>query len=512
VSVVTARRACRPAGRRVNVAPLRDPARGIRFDEPAGRWVLVATVLGSGLAMLDATVVNVALARIGTDLGGDVADLQWTIGAYALTLASFVLLGGSLGDRLGRRRVFVVGTAWFAIASALCALAPTIGALVAARALQGVGGALLTPGSLAIISASFTAKDRPRAIGAWSGFGGIAGAIGPFVGGWLVGTWSWRLVFLVNVPLAAIVIAVALRHVPESRDPSAGSGLDAAGTFLGALGLAALTWAAIAGGKHGLGATVVATAAIGALALVGFALVERRSRDPLVPPEMFASRRFTVANVYTFAVYAALGSVFFFLALDLQVVAGYTPLAAGASMLPVTAAMLALSPRSGALAQRLGPRPQLVAGPPVAAAGLLLTLRIGPGAPYLPVVFPAVTLFGLGLAALVAPLTATVLAAAPAGPPGGAAARNNARAAGLLAVAVLPAIAGLSGGDYRNADGFAAGYRIATVGNAALLALGSVLAALGLDGAGARRAYRHCFGCPVDGPRPETLQPGRPAA
>jgi EmrB/QacA subfamily drug resistance transporter len=497
------------------------PPGSVRLGDPAGRWVVVATVLGSSLAMLDATVVNVALERIGTDLRADLAGLQWTIAGYSLTLASFLLLGGSLGDRFGRRRVFVVGTAWFAVASGLCALAPNVETLVAARALQGIGGALLTPGSLAIISASFAARDRARAIGAWSGFSGVAGAIGPFVGGWLVEVWSWRLVFVVNLPLAALVIAVALRRVPESRDPQAGRRLDLPGTALGALGLAGLTYGSIAAATEGPSPAVLGSGGMGLLCLLAFALIERRRPDPLVPPALFASREFTAANLYTFGVYAALAAVFFFLALDLQVVAGYGPLAAGVSMLPLTAVMLALSPGSGALAQRIGPKLQLAAGPLVAAAGLLLTLRIGPGAPYVGVVLPAVALFGLGLAALVAPLTATVLAAAPVAHAGVASAVNNAvaRAAGLLAVAVLPAVAGA---DYRSPEAFAAGYRLATLVSVVLLAAGGLLGAIGIgnelppggagpEGAADEREVRHCFSCPVDGPRLETIQRARAA-
>ncbi|HVF59562.1 MAG TPA: MFS transporter [Thermoanaerobaculia bacterium] len=481
--------------------------REVRFGEPSGRWVVLATVLGSSLAMLDATVVNVALPRIGADLGADLADLQWTLGAYALTLASFILLGGALGDRFGRRRVFVIGTAWFAAASALCGLAPNVETLVAARALQGVGGALLTPGSLAIISASFAPGDRARAIGAWSGFGGIAAAIGPFAGGWLVETWSWRWIFLVNLPLAAVVVAVSLRHVPESRDPRAGRRIDVPGAALGALGLAGLTYASIAAGKEGASPAVLAAGAAGVACLAAFVVVERWRADPLVPPGLFASRRFTVANLYTFAVYAALAAVFFLLVLDLQVVAGYSPVASGLSLLPVTAAMLVLSSRSGALAQRIGPRLQMTAGPLVAAAGLLLTLRIGPGASYWTVVVPAMALFGLGLAALVAPLTATVLAAAPSEHAGVASAVNNAvaRAAGLLAVAILPALAGLSGNDYRDPAAVEAGYRIATFVNVGLMLLGSALAAFGI-GKERERELAHCYSCPLDGPRLETVR------
>ncbi len=497
--------------------------RQVRFGEAAGRWVLLATVLGSGMAMLDATVVNVALRKIGSDLDADLGGLQWTLNGYTLTLASFILLSGSLADRFGRRRLFIIGSAWFAVASALCGLAPNIELLIAARALQGVGGALLTPGSLAIISASFSSTDRARAIGAWSGLGGIAGALGPFIGGWLIELWSWRLVFLVNLPVAAMVIVVALRHIPESYDPTAARKLDLTGAAAGAIGLAGLTYASIAAGRDGLSPGTATTGVIGVLALVVLVVVERRSRHPMVPPALFASRQFTAANLVTFATYAALGSVFFLLVLDLQVVAGFSALRAGAALLPVTLIMLVLSARSGALAQRIGPRLQMTAGPLIAAGGLLLTIRIGPGASYLTDVLPAVVLFGLGLSTLVAPLTATVLTAAPAEHAGVASGVNNAvaRAAGLLAVALLPTLAGLSGADYESAGAFDSGYRTAMLISAGLLIAGGLLSA-GLirnelpaapDGAAATAGepvaeteLAHCFSCPVEGPRLETVQ------
>ncbi|HEV7824003.1 MAG TPA: MFS transporter [Mycobacteriales bacterium] len=445
---------------------------------PTARWVLLATVLGSGLAMLDATVVNVALRAVGDDFGASFAGLQWTLNGYTLTLASLILLGGALGDRYGRRRVFLVGVVWFAAASLLCGLAPNIETLVAARALQGVGGALLTPGSLAILSATFDPRDRAAAIGAWSGLGGIAGALGPFVGGWLVEAVSWRAVFLVNLPLAALVIAVALRHVPENSDPGAVRRLDVPGTVLAAAGLGAVTYTLVAAGEDGLSARTAAAGLAGVLALAAFVWVERHSPSPLVPPDLFASRQFTAANVVTFAVYAALGGVFFLLVLYLQVVAGFTPLAAGGALLPMTGVMLVLSARMGRLAQRIGPRLPMTIGPLVAASGLLLTLRIGPGASYWRDVVPAVVVFGLGLATMVAPLTATVLGAAPQRHAGVASGVNNAvaRAAGLLAVAVLPAAAGLSGDDYRRPEVFAAGYRTAILLCVGLLVTGAVVA------------------------------------
>ena len=451
---------------------------GLRMGTSQARWVLLATVLGSGVAMLDATVVNVALERIGSDLGADFAGLQWTVNAYTLTLAALILLGGSLSDRYGRRRVFVVGVCWFALASLLCGLAPDIGTLVAARALQGVGGALLTPGSLAIISASFSGADRAAAVGAWSGLAGVAGAIGPFVGGWLV-EWSWRAVFLVNLPLAVLVVAVAARHVPESRDPAAATRLDWPGTVLVGAGLGALTYAVTAAGDPAAGREVWLWGATGVLALAAFVRVERRSRHPLVPAALFADRQFTAANAATLFVYAALGGLFVLLVLQLQVVSGFSPLLAGTALLPVTALMLLFSARVGALAQRIGPRPLLTAGPLVAAAGVLLMLRIGPDASYLGDVLPATALFGAGLALLVAPLTATVLASAEDRYAGVASGVNNAvaRAAGLLAVAVVPVVAGLGGDDYTDPPAFAAGFRTALFILAALLAAGALVSA-----------------------------------
>jgi EmrB/QacA subfamily drug resistance transporter len=453
------------------------PRLDLRMGTPQGRWVLFATVLGSGLAMLDATVVNVALPHIGTNFGADFTGLQWTINAYTLTLASLILLGGSLGDRYGRRRVFLIGVVWFAVASLVCGLAPSIETLVAARALQGVGGALLTPGSLAIISASFRGTDRSAAIGAWSGLAGVAGAVGPFLGGWLIG-WSWRAVFLVNLPVALIIVAVTARHVPESRDPDAAPRLDLAGTVLTVVGLAGLTYALTAAGEDGASPTVLAVGVVGVAALVAFVQVERRSNHPLVPPVLFADRQFSAANAVTLLVYAALGVLFMLLVLHLQVVAGFGPVLAGVALLPITLIMLVFSARVGALAERIGPRILLVAGPLVAAAGTLLMGRIGPGASYVLDVVPPVVVFGTGLVLTVAPLTATVLESAPDRFVGAASGVNNAvaRAAGLLAVAVVPVAAGITGTDYTDPAAFAAGFRTALLITAALLVAGALVA------------------------------------
>jgi EmrB/QacA subfamily drug resistance transporter len=456
---------------------------GLRLGTPAGRWVLLTTVLGSSLALLDGTVVNVALAHIGEDFDAGFTGLQWTVNAYTLSLASLILLGGSLGDRYGRRRVFVIGVVWFALASLACGLAPNIETLVAARALQGVGGALLTPGSLAIISASFHGKDRAAAVGAWSGLGGIAGAVGPFLGGWLV-EWTWRAVFLVNLPLAAVVVAVALRHVPESRDVAAARGLDLSGTALAVAGLAGLTWSLTQLGAGERSAAVWTALVVGIVALLVFVLVERRSRHPLVPPVLFSDPVFTAANVVTLLVYAALGALFLLLVLQLQIVAGFSPILAGAGLLPVTVVMLLFSARSGALAERIGPRIPMTVGPILAACGLLLMMRIGPDASWLVDVLPAVLVFAAGLTLTVAPLTATVLDAAPDRYAGAASGVNNAvaRAAGLLAVAVIPGVAGIGNADYSDPVAFNAGFRTALLIGAALLVLGGLVSAVAIRG------------------------------
>ncbi|MFI7539839.1 DHA2 family efflux MFS transporter permease subunit [Actinoplanes sp. NPDC049599] len=452
----------------------------ISYRSAAGRWVLLATVLGSSLAFIDATVVNIALPAIGTDLGGGAAGLQWTVNGYALSLASLILLGGSLGDRFGRRRVFLIGVGWFALASLLCGLAQSMEQLVAARVLQGIGGALLTPGALAILEASFVREDRPRAIGAWSGLGGIGGALGPFLGGWLVQVGDWRLIFLINVPIAALVMAVAARHVPESRNPAAPRELDVTGVLTGAAGLGGLTYGFTAWPAHGPGSPqVLIPLLLGAAGLTAFVLNERRSRHPMLPLEIFRTRAFSGANLVTFLVYAANGGVFFLVVLNLQVVAGFSPLAGGLALLPVTVLMLLLSARAGALGQRIGPRLPMTAGPLISAAGLLWMSRIGPGASYWTDVLPPVIVFGLGLCLLVAPLTATALGALDDKHAGVASGVNNAvaRAAGLLAVAVLPLAAGIGTGDLTNATDLAPTYRNSLMICAALMATGAALAA-----------------------------------
>lgn len=453
----------------------------IRLKTASGRWVVLATVLGSGIVGIDATVVNVALPTIGAEFGTDFAALQWIVTGYTLTLASFILLGGSLGDRRGRRRIFIIGVVWFAAASLLCGLAPTAGLLIAARVLQEVGGALLIPGSLAILQASFSGEDRARAIGIWSGLGGVATAIGPFLGGWLVQSVSWRWVFLINVPVAIAVVWISARHVPETRDVGATGRLDVAGAVLGALALGGTTYALIEAPTSGASSLpVLASAVLGLTAAAAFLSVEWRTEHPMLPLRIFGNRQFSATNAVTFLVYAVFGGIFFLLVVHLQVVADFSPVASGTAMLPITALMLVLSPGAGALSARIGPRIPMALGPLVCAVALVLMLRIGPGASYVVDVLPPVIVLGLGLSLLVAPLTATALASVPEQQAGLASGVNNAvaRAAALIAIAVLPAAAGLTGDAYSNPEVFKAGFDAAAVIGAIVLVLGGALAAV----------------------------------
>ncbi len=460
--------------------PGTEAAAGLRYASSAGRWVVAATVLGSGIAALDATVVGIALPAIGHDFHATVASMQWVVDGYTLTLAGLLLLGGALGDSYGRRKVFVVGTAWFALASLACGLAPDVAFLIAARALQGAGAALLTPGSLAILQASFTPDDRAKAIGAWSGLGGVATAVGPFLGGWLISAVSWRLVFFINLPVAAAVLAIAARHVPESRAPGPRQRLDPVGAVTICLALAGLTYGLIAASGAGWTAPgVLASLAAGVAFLVAFAAAESGNPAAMLPPSVFRARQFAAANAVTFVVYGALGGALFLVPVVLQEVSGYSALAAGTAMLPVTAIMLTLSARSAALASRIGPRLQMTVGPLVIAAGMALFARVHGTGNYLTEVLPAVVVFGLGLAINVAPLTATALSSAPAEHSGIASAVNNdvARAASLIAVAVLPVLAGITGDVYLRPAALIRGFHVAVLVAAAVAASGGLLAA-----------------------------------
>ncbi|MEV4325379.1 MFS transporter [Microbispora rosea] len=478
----------------------------IRLRSAPGRWVLLTTVLGSGMATLDGTVVNVALPALGRDLHAGMSGLQWTVNAYTLTMAALILLGGSLGDRLGRRKIFVAGVVWFALASALCGAAPNTPVLVLARALQGVGGALLIPGSLAIIQASFAPDDRPRAVGAWSGLGGVAAALGPLFGGWLVETAGWRWVFLLNLPLAAVVVGVAARHVPETRDAGPHGRFDVLGTVLAAPALAGLTYGLILAGDG------LVPLAAGIVLAACFVVVEiRRSPRSLVPVGVFASREFTAVNVVTLVMYAAMGLVFFLLVVQLQVSAGFSPIAAGSAMLPVTILMLLLSPRAGELAKRVGPRLPMTGGILLCAAGLLLMSRITPDASYLADVLPAAVVFGLGLSSAVAPLTATVLATAEERYAGVASGINNAlaRTGGLLAVAAVPPLVGLTGEAYDSPASFTRGFHTSMLAAAAMMVVAAAVTFVTIRrNVLASAPGPPAPGCPVEAP---TLCP-RPSA
>jgi len=446
-----------------------------------GRGVIASTVLASGMVFLDGTIVNVAARQIGVDFSAGFATLQWVLNGYTLALASLILLGGSLGDHLGRRRVFLTGICWFALASLLCAVSPNSTLLVAARVLQGIGGALLAPGSLAILQASIRPIDRGRAVGLWSGMAGTATAAGPLVGGYLVQHASWRWAFAINVPFAVAALACGLRWIPESRHAGMSRRLDLAGTGLVALSLALLTYGTTLAGTAGWGGRTLALILAGLLALAAFIWLESRTRHPLLPLGLFRNATFSGSNLMTFTTYGALSTMLFLFVLELQVAGGYGPLVAGLAPLPLPLMMLFLSPRAGALAGRIGPRLPMAIGPVVAAAGMALTMRIDQAhANFATDVLPAMIVFGLGMSLLVAPLTSAVMGSVPADDVGIASGTNNAvsRTAGLLAVAVLPPLAGLTGDRYRNPVDLVHSYRIAIAICIGMLLVGAVVVLL----------------------------------
>jgi EmrB/QacA subfamily drug resistance transporter len=455
-------------------------------------------ILGSSVAGIDSTVVAVALPAIGRSLHAGFQGLQWTVTGYTLTLAALILLAGSLSDRWGRRRVFLAGLTWFTLASLLCAVAPSIGWLIAARAVQGVGGALMTPASLAIIEATFDPADRTRAIGTWAGFSGVSAAIAPFIGGWLLEAGSWRWIFLVNVPVAAVTAWTTWRHVPESWDTtrpvstSSGSAVggrkspdrtasaDWPGALTGAVALGAITYAIIVLPGEGVGSPEFAAAAILALlSSITFVIIERRVSQPMLPPAIFAPAQFRAANAVTFVVNGALGGFAFVFIPALEIVAGYSPVAAGSALVPVTAVTMLLSGTSGRLAGRTGPRPLIVAGCVLCAAASLLAVRIGPHASYWTAVLPLALLFGLGLACILPPLTASAMNSAPDSLAGLASGVNNAvaRIAGLLWIAALPPLTGLTGAAYTDPARFHSSFTQISWICAAAFACAAVLAA-----------------------------------
>jgi EmrB/QacA subfamily drug resistance transporter len=433
----------------------------------------LATVLGSGIAFLDATVVNVALPALGRDLQAGLSGLQWTVDAYLLTLSALLLVGGSLADLHGRRRMFIAGLLWFAAASAACGLAPNTGVLIAARALQGAAAALLVPGSLAVLRACFHPDDQAAAVGAWSGLSGVTTAVGPLLGGWLIDAASWRWVFFLNLPLAGVAVAAALRAIPESRAEGARR-IDAAGAVAATIGLAGVVFALIE--WRSLGARTVALPAVaGILALAALAVIESRKSDPMLPISLFRSRQFAGANAVTLAVYFALGGAMFFVALALQRVLGWPALAAGAALMPITVLLLLLSPLAARLASRIGYRIPMTAGPLLAGAGLLLLAPLRRGSSYVSGILPGVTVLGLGLAATVAPLTTAVLEGADERHAGVAAGVNTAiaRVAALLAIALLPLLAGMADG---STEALAGGFARAMCISAGVCAAGAACA------------------------------------
>ena len=470
------------------------------------RFTLVAAILGSSVAAIDGTIVNVALPAIQDDLGGGLQAQQWVSSAYLLTLGSLILIGGSLADIYGRRRVFALGVGAFGALSLVCAVAPTVEMLIAARALQGVAGALLTPSSLAIIAAAFTERERGAAIGSWTAWGGIAVIVGPLVGGLLVDQASWRWIFAINLPLVLVTLVLVRAVVPDA--PVAHRRVDVLGAGLCVLALAGIVFGLIEQPRHGWGSVAVALSlAVGVVSFAVFVAYERRVSQPMLRLDLFERRNFSIANLQTLTIYAGLGVLFFFLFIYLQEVAGYSAVRAGLTTIPTTLIMFALSRRLGALADRFGPRLFLSVGPLVAAVGILLFLRVGRDVSYASELLPALVVFSLGLSATVAPLTATVLADADESDAGIASAINNAiaRVAGLVGISAVGALvaSSLPGSAFAANPESVDAFHTAIAVCAALVATGGIVAALGIENP---RRHVKAAECPggqlVGAPRP----------
>src|ERR1700744_4001760 len=452
---------------------------GIEVASAGGRGILAQAVLGTGIAGIDSAVMNVALPIIGRDLSADFSQLQWTVTGYTLSLAALILLSGALGDHFGRRRVFLIGVVGFTGASVLCAVAPGIDALIGDRSLQGIGGALMIPASLAIIQSSFRAEDRARAIGIWSGFSGVASVTAPFAGGGLLELGTWRWIFVINVPVAAVLVLIAVRHVPESQE-GAPAPMDWLGSLFAVVALAAVTYVLTTmPGQHPASPVQIAAAVIAAGASVAFVWHERRSEAPMLPVVIFRSAPFAAANLVTFFVYGAFGAFSFVFTDALETISGYSPVEAGSTLLPVTIIALLLSGPSGQLAARIGPRLQVTAGPLLCAAAAPLAVRVSAHTGYWTTVIPLECVFGLGIAAMVPPLMAAALSLVPAGHAGVASGVTSAisRAAALLWIAALPPITGLSGSSYTNPAALRGGYQEICLICAVSLALAGTLAA-----------------------------------
>jgi EmrB/QacA subfamily drug resistance transporter len=455
----------------------------IRLRSTPGRGLLVATILGSAMVFVDGTVVNIALPTLGRELHGTEADLQWTVASYTLTVAAFLLTGGAISDRFGRRRTFLAGVNWFAVASLACALAPSVGALVVFRGIQGMGGALLTPGALALIRSVIHPDDRSKAVGTWSGLAGAAATIGPLAGGWLIEAASWRWIFLINLPIACVVVIAVLRHVPETREQESRP-FDFPGAALGALALAAITYALAETDRTGdwWAPQVVLAAAVGTVAIIVFSYVERHSRVAMVPQSLFQSPIFKSVNWVTLITYGALGTLSFLLSNFLQVVGGYTALDAGLAGIPATIMMMLLSPRVGVLAGRVKPRVLIAAGGVLTATGSFMLAKVGPPLHYWIDILPALLVFSSGMASIAVSVTLTVLSSSAPEQAGIASGVNNsvARAAAALAVTLLPLIVGLHGRSYMDPIALGAAFRKVMLLDSLLFACAALTAWVGI--------------------------------